>query len=57
MHSLLQFFVASFVYYTTSVLFPARVTMLEEAILDDKSDGHSGSIRSGKGAERGEVEA
>lgn len=33
---------ASFVYYTTSVLFPAHMAMLEEAILEDaKVDDNS----------------
>jgi len=47
-----QFTVASFVYYTTSVLFPARETMLDEVIFDDTkgddklSDGsHSHNIQ------------
>lgn len=37
-----QFTLASFVYYTASVLFPARDTMIDEAIYDDeKSDEKS----------------
>jgi hypothetical protein len=40
--------VASFVYYTTSILFPALETMLDEAIFDDtKDDDNSGGSRTG----------
>ncbi|KZP30106.1 NCS1 nucleoside transporter family [Athelia psychrophila] len=35
---LFGFFVASFVYYVASVLFPATETMLDEAILEDPSE-------------------
>jgi hypothetical protein len=43
-----QFVVASFVYYTTSILFPAFETMLDAAIFDDtKDDNHSNGSRTG----------
>jgi NCS1 family nucleobase:cation symporter-1 len=49
-HSLIgflqQFTVASFVYYTASVLFPAHETILEEAVFEDaKVDDKSGRDR------------
>ncbi|KAF9219354.1 hypothetical protein BS17DRAFT_717783 [Gyrodon lividus] len=39
-----SFVVASFVYYTTSVLFPARETYVEKLISADDAYGHSGNV-------------
>ncbi|KAI0070432.1 cytosine-purine permease [Panus rudis PR-1116 ss-1] len=57
---LFGFFVASFVYYITSVLFPAKETFLDKAIIDNEDDeNYSAHDNEGKSSlqEKGSIQA